>query len=245
MHTINFKHLKNIFKMYFPITCVDNFFDNPSSIVELANSLSYHKCDYFNQLWPGSRTMSLSKIDSKECADFVTLFSSKVLRLFNPTIDRTPWIVDIDISFQKISFAEYEDASPGLIHRDGGCKLAGIVYLNKNIDSSCGTSIYKRKTFFTVDDSSYNIVRKEYFTNYDKTKIEEYKNFIETHNSHFVETIKVSNVYNRLLTYDGSIYHGVPNFYDKNEKDRLTLVFFMNNITINSFPIPEMRTVQL
>ena len=43
--------------MTFPITIVDNFFDDPDAIVEVANNLKY-----FNPQgghWPGTRTKNL------------------------------------------------------------------------------------------------------------------------------------------------------------------------------------------
>ena len=48
--------------MTFPVTIVDNFFDDPDAIVEVANNLKY-----FNPQgghWPGTRTKNLHIDDS-------------------------------------------------------------------------------------------------------------------------------------------------------------------------------------
>ena len=45
--------------MTFPITIVDNFFEDPDAIVELANSHKFYNPDVGN--WPGKRTKQLAR----------------------------------------------------------------------------------------------------------------------------------------------------------------------------------------
>ena len=54
--------------MTYPITIIDNFFDDPDAIVELANSLDYYAPETGN--WPGVRTKRLH-----ECGENCTIFN--------------------------------------------------------------------------------------------------------------------------------------------------------------------------
>lgn len=47
----------------------------------------------------------------------------------------------------------------------------------------------------------------------------------------------LSNTYNTMICYDGNQLHGATNTIMENDKERLTLVFFIRNLTVNSLPL--------
>ena len=120
--------------MHFPITIIDNFFDEPDRIVTFANSLQYHsrqKGDY----WYGLRSKPLHEVDK----GYFEWSSQKILRAFykdetrhvcNTCFQKTPGIKNI--------------SNEGWIHTDK-CLMAAIIYLDK--DNFSGTNFYKSKTF--------------------------------------------------------------------------------------------------
>ena len=63
--------------MTYPITIVDNFFDNPDDIVELAKSFKYYSPDTGN--WPGTRTKQMHLEDHR----FFTYFGQKIHLVFH------------------------------------------------------------------------------------------------------------------------------------------------------------------
>ena len=54
----------------------------------------------------------------------------------------------------------------------------------------------------------------------------------------FTETVRVNNVFNRLLVYEADQFHGGNNFFGTTDFDsRLTQVFFISNIESSSYPL--------
>ena len=51
----------------------------------------------------------------------------------------------------------------------------------------------------------------------------------------------MSNVYNRLVSFDSSLWHGVEDF--KNNEDRLTLVMFLQDLTGPATTIQRARAL--
>ena len=58
----------------YPLTCIDNFFENPSSIVNYANTLSYEADE--EGRWPGYRSQPLHIINP----DFFFLYLYKIFK---------------------------------------------------------------------------------------------------------------------------------------------------------------------
>ena len=63
----------------------------------------------------------------------------------------------------------------------------------------------------------------------------------EDHNWQYEETIRVSNVYNRLISFDSQLIHGAQDFFGEGEESRLTLVFFVQKLLVNNTPIGRVR----
>lgn len=222
--------------MYFPSICVDNFFNNPDSVRELAMSLEFKSST--NRPWPGKRSASLSTVSQNYFHQFCD-------KLFSLTFDfkkhkNISWAVDT--YFQLIEPDSYMDINKGWVHQDH-CIYAGVIYLTPGIDLECGTSLYKPKKSFEIPiNQEY---KEEMFLNFSSEKEKEYLKKLEENNLQFVETAKFNNVYNRLVAYDGHAYHAVNNFSGRERKPRLTQVFFVEEISSTYFPIPSSKQVHI
>lgn len=103
---------------------------------------------------------------------------------------------------------EYEDNN--WIHHDTK-ELAGVLYLTPDAPLDYGTSIFRHKESKLVYGQNHTT--------------ENLKNEDE-----WEETIRIGNVYNRLILYNGFQYHRSNNlgFGKSLDYSRLTQVFFMN-----------------
>tara|TARA_B100000282_G_scaffold385_1_gene275 strand:+ start:20 stop:844 length:825 start_codon:yes stop_codon:yes gene_type:complete len=217
-------------------TVVDNFFDNPDFIRQFG--LSLPKQPDNQGRWPGKRSRPIHEInDQLSCSILLKVFSV----YFDLSYQNVNW-TSSKVYFQQISKydnSKQSDKNIGWIHTDTDESLAGLVYLNPKIDIDCGTSIHRIK-----DGERYETFKRQYEKHdlYLNKNIsdEEYSNGIKENNSHFEETINFGNVYNRLITYDANEYHKANNFFTEGE-DRLTLVFFVNGIDVDKWPLDRVR----
>lgn len=219
----------------FPVTIVDDFFEFPDLVRDFALKQEFHKNK--DGRWPGSRTNLLSDIDQ----DFFQKFSSKLLKLFfDFNHNQINW--SIEVQFQKVPCFNNDSKSPfnvGWIHSDP-CIFSGVLYLNKNFPENTGTNIYRIKK----DVENFSESQDEKFIFYSGEDINEkdYSEGIRRNNDQFEEIIRVENIYNRLVLFEGGQYHGVPSFYTDNLEDRLTLVFFVKECIISDDLYPILRS---
>ena len=216
-----------------PLTIVDKFFDNPDSIRKWALSLPY----YTDELgrWPGARTKALHEINP----DFVDYFANKFFSLFfDFEKDNVQW--SMDVCFQQID----KTYGTGWIHQDELCRLAGLVYLSPDGDSHSGTSIYARtnEAIFAPNKMESIMTKIDFYKGGNKT-LEDAESYRKKVATEFTETVRVSNVYNRLLAYDGHMHHAPHEFTAERENARLTMVFFVNTLRADRPPIQRMRTI--
>ena len=214
--------------MLFPITIVDNFFEDPDYIVKYAKSLKYENLD----ILPGSRTDALHNIDQ----EFFNWITSKSLKLHYPQEELS---YQAEARFQKIPVNLKHD---GWIHHDVPSELTCVVYLSKNTDT--GLSFYKRKSPMRILDKQE--LKYHYFGNPNRNKkemaeIEKAKKF---NNDFFEETINVKGVYNRCALFDSSLYHAAHVFTgNEKEEDRLIFVNVIFSISNNGkmlkYPVAE------
>jgi len=59
--------------------------------------------------------------------------------------------------------------------------------------------------------------------------IGKYKTSLASHNNQFNETIKVGNLYNRLVTYDSRLFHKPNSYYINHTDNRFILAFVILN----------------
>ena len=202
--------------MTYPVTIVDNFFEDPDAVVKMAEEMKYYNPNTGN--WPGMRTKQLSVEENR----FFKYFGNKLHLLF---VDSVPEYWNMQCHFQKINpFCEdkYSKRNRGWIHQDHDCWFGGIVYLTKNPAPDTGTSIYKAKNGYSFQMAN-EIKYKE--SNYRSEEVNdlEYERAFDSMQEQYVETVTVENVYNRFVLFSGNTHHGVKTF---GSSPRLTLNFF-------------------
>ena len=108
--------------------------------------------------------------------------------------------------------------------------IAGVIFLTPNIDRKCGTSL------FTLEDENkldWSDAKNNFYVNGIDT---DYDNAITAHNSAFDESVRFQNLYNRCIIFDHKCYHGVNSFYNSQDQDRLTQVFFVHSVDTDILP---------
>ena len=212
---------------FYPITIVDNFYKDPDEVRRLALAQTYYpasELDDSEGIFPGKRTHELGSIDS----DFFRYSVDTLISVFHDYSTQTvKW--NISNKFQIID-ASYDS---DWIHSDVGCMFAAIVYLTPDAPLTAGTSIYQPNSNF--DKRVYEQLNHEKFELYKSNKYSESK---DTINNMFTETVRVNNVYNRLLVYEAEQFHGGTGFFGHNDTDsRLTQVFFIKTLNTDSYPL--------
>ena len=202
--------------MTYPITIVDNFFEDPDGIVEIANELKYYTPNTGN--WPGQRTKNLHVEESR----FFKYFGNKLHLLFYETV---PEYWNLQCHFQMIHpFCDDKNSKKnrGWIHRDIDTWFGGIVYLKKDPEPNTGTSVYKVKKGYSHQYAK-EIEQKEALYRSEVVSDSDYTKAYDSMRDQFEETVTVTNVYNRFVMFNGNTHHGVQTF---GSTPRLTLNFF-------------------
>ena len=188
----------------YPLTCIDNFFDDPQSISKFAESLKYTP-DPLNR-WPGCRSETLYSINQ----DLFNYVCIKYLRAHHSQEEQKNLFYKADARFQIVN-TEYTE---GWIHTDYPIVHTMITYLSPSVDLDSGTSIYKLKDGAKTIDKSIVDIKKEYYR-----KVKENEKFTKKEEKHFAkiqkfnndlffETASFKNVFNRCIGFDGYMWHG-------------------------------------
>lgn len=221
----------------YPVTIVENFYENPDAIRKFALKQQYtfcHEVKDIDYVYPGCRTQDLSNLDKvlfdKICTKLVSVFH-------NAENDHMRWV--ITTSFQSVS-AEY---AQGVIHTDHNTIFAGVLYLTPDAPLNSGTSLFKKNKKF--DDKKYQQALED---NDAKFKAGEIAMSTDYH-SMFDEIVRVNNVYNTLIIYEGRHFHAANHFFGKTLKDsRLAQVFFVTKIDAQKqsvFPISRVNAIKV
>lgn len=202
----------------YPLVILDNFYDDPDSIVDIANSIEYSPSE--DGRWPGVRSKPMWEVDR----DLYVYTAEKILYLFNKDL---PQYWEFEMEFQKTSpYSEdqYHSKNKGWIHPDKGVTyFGGVIFLNKNPDKDTGLSIYKEKRGYSIQNEQEMLVKEKHYRGEHVPDVEYYEAYKKVHDQ-YEETVSISNVYNRMILFNTTTYHGVQTFGVT--QDRLTLVFF-------------------
>lgn len=187
---------------------IDDFYDDPDSIRDIALSSEYFEekkslgYKFGNAPWPG-------KMSKKTYAP--SWIDTKVSKLLNKNIRQ---LRQIDTGAFRIS--KEGTQSLNMLHADAADEglYAGVVYLSKDKEDTPGTIFYRQKS--TNSDRALSqahldqIVKDDEFNQLDKWTI------------HTVSNV----VYNRFLLYPANRFHGIgPVFGDKDENARIVQIF--------------------
>lgn len=209
----------------FPVCVIDDFYDNPYDVREFALSQKFYPND--DNRWPGSRTKGIHEID-----DYLFHhFCEKVLSIFYSLENIKHY--KIYTAFQKIKPFHPQKDNPnnrGFIHRDGSL-FGGVIYLNLNSEERTGTSIYTFKNKWYCDNYLDNYANNIKFKKYGGENLTD-DDILKWDNSRdqYIETVRVENVFNRCILFDGNNFHGVPYF---GIEERLTQVFFLESLSLH------------
>jgi len=193
----------------------DNIFKHPNQLVKLANKIDYSNVGYVR----GVRSKPVHEIDNE-------LFESiniKILNCFYP---------DAQIEFFARTYFQKNDydINDGWVHKDD-CMITGIVYLDP--DNTSGTSLYNIKS--SLGSPLDHNRKQDYFKNYDKYSEEQKKEIQELkikNNSMFYKTTSFTGEYNRLVAFDGQMFHSSE--VQEKDKGRLILISFIEKIKVVS-----------
>jgi len=213
-----------------PVTVLDNFFDDPDGVRKWALEQEYFKDPA--GAWPGKRTLPLDRLN----LPLLEHLSRKYFSLFfNFDKEDVHW--KIDACFQMID----KHAGSGWVHHDSPQRISGIIYLSPGADLNSGTSIFRRKDGARI--TNFERVNKIRMASYrgEVTSAEADTIRLEDREV-YEETIKVSNVYNRLLTFDSYLHHSAQEFFGEDIDSRLTLVFFITKLMSDRTPVGRLRS---
>lgn len=215
--------------MLWPTICVDDFFNDPLSVVNFANSLDFKKDP--EGKWPGERTELLHNTNN----DFFNYTTTKIMSvLFPMNFQNLNW--KAIQTFQRINGNIY--TNNGWVHSDPD-ELTAIIYLSNH--KKCGTSLFKKiKVTSTFKNTKF---KNNYYKNTEKIKTEEEK-YLKENNDEFEKTLTLNSRFNRLVLFDSRNLHAAEKFGEENlNEDRLTLITFFRSIigNENKYPISEMR----
>ena len=213
----------------FPITIMDNFFVNPDKVRNFALHQEYFGSENYGN-FSGKRTKHISELD----IDFHNEFIKKFFSIYyDYEFEQLTWEVE---AYFQITSGEREC---GWVHTDNIGEsqsiAAGIIYLTPNAPLNSGTSIYKVKDNVLVPSicgqTKYDFNTNEIPVSQARERREEEKN-------QYVETINVSNIYNRIISFDATEFHCAQNYFgDTDENSRLMLVFFVRRLNAKAFPL--------
>ena len=201
----------------YPTIIVDGFFKDPLAVRDLAMGMEYVPSDVGT--YSGRRTESLHITH----INFFREVCCKILNCYSIPFS------DYSASMHfHITGGEFGNS--GWVHTDSnkgqGSLLASIIYLNIDNNSiKNGTSIYKIINL-NRDNSAIKEMKKSFITALDNKELK------EKHNQDYTPTVKVSNVFNRMVAYDARSPHAGSGYYgEEKETSRLTLLTFFQSIT--------------
>jgi Family of unknown function (DUF6445) len=221
----------------YPVTVIENFYENPDAIRAFALAQKYTHCHERQNLeyvYPGGRTKDLFDIDKtlheKICSKLISIFH-------NTEHDYMRWA--ISTNFQSVT-EEYKD---GVIHTDQNTIFAAVLYLTPDAPLNSGTSLFKPNKSF--DETVYQKALKENDVRFRAGEI-----VMDTsYHSMFDEIVRINNVYNTLILYEGQHYHAANQFFGKTMADsRLAQVFFINKIDAQKqsvFPLSRTKAIHV
>ena len=221
----------------YPVTVIENFYENPDAIRKFALAQKYtfcHERQNLEYVYPGSRTKDLFDLDSalheKICKKMVSVFH-------NSEYDYMRWA--ISTNFQSVT-DEYKD---GVIHTDTNTIFAAVLYLTPDAPLNAGTSLFKPNKNF--DEDKYQRALDENDKKFRAGEI-----VMDTsYHTMFDEIVRVNNVYNTLILYEGQHYHAANQFFGKTIEDsRLAQVFFINKIDAQKqsvFPLSRTKAIHV
>jgi hypothetical protein len=214
------------------IKVLDNFYTNPSDIVQLLNGeYPIFGCG------TGNRSVGLQEISPHLYSGFCE--SIYAIHGIDPSA------VHMTTFFMEHNYSPIEQLNPGWVHIDGknpdACRMlveeykllvCGVIFLTENPDPECGMGIYELKPTVKWDRqklideciNDYTTPRDLY--NVGKISLDEYASKHKDYHDNFELTCDVKNKYNRMMSWRGGSLHGQK--MTKKMNHRLNQYFFVS-----------------
>ena len=194
--------------MAYSLIIIDNFYNNVDQVREFALAQEFG----VRGNYPGQRTIPMASDSVKE----------HIAAHLRGVHGEPQWPDPERVDSYCGSFQWTTARDRTWIHADGWNDWAGVCYLTPNAPLSGGTGIFKHKPTGLVKtprlangDRDENLLNEIYKDAQDMTKWE------------MVD--RVGNVYNRLVLYDGDLFHASLDYFGRNAQDgRLFQTFFFN-----------------
>lgn len=223
-------------KLY-PHTIINDFYDDPDAIRQYALGQAYQfltdrpDAQY---VYPGARTKDIVDLDQQLHATIC----KKLISVFHiQEHDLMRWA--ISTNFQSVS----KQYGRGVIHTDSNTIFAGVLFLTPDAPLDSGTSLFKHNKSFTYKKYREALRQNDVLFRSGSVAMN------TDYHSMFDEVLRVNNVYNSLVIYEGDTFHAANTFFGDTLADsRLTQVFFINKIDANkanSFPLNRLKAVPL
>ena len=212
----------------YPITILDNFFEDPDYVLDFAMSQEFYSNQ--NGRWPGKRTKQIWELDE----NLFLYVGEKLLSLFHPSTEK--WSFEMQFQLIKpFSENQYDKVNRGWVHNDNdGSQFGGIIYLNKNPEPDTGTSIFSQKKGFSIQKTEW-LEQKEILYSGKELEKTAYENAYDALHSQYEESITVDNKFNRMVLFGCDVFHGVKTF--GKDQERLTLNFFCQEALGSKSPL--------
>jgi len=214
-----------------PLIVIDNFLENPDRLREFANKLEYNADEQF--MWPGKRTDCLSVLNPA----IYKLLCEKVLSLIYDFDSQYP-SYKADVKFYKTD----NSIKGGWVHTDYPRAFTFMLYLSPEAELEEGTSLVRPiSSLYSMHDLTHDasLIKQSYLDN-NLELVEKYRKEL---NNKFEETMKINNVYNRLIIFDSTIYHRANDFISTPENPRLTLIGFFDYVSSNKDAINRAKSL--
>ena len=215
--------------MSYPLIIKDDFFSNPDAIVKESKRIRDYNLDEYQ--YPGVRTKPFNSLNPK-------LFAYISQKIFHLLHDKTPDVYSMTIQSQKINpyikDDKWDKKNRGWVHKDY-CLFGGIIYLDKNPDKDSGTGMYKSNDGYDVISDEL-LFYKELLYNGKLTDDRQYYQAYDMMIDQYEETLRIPNVYNRLVLIPGNQPHAMTTIGDK---ERNTIAFFCSD-AVGVYP-PEYK----
>ena len=216
--------------IYFPTICVDDFFPYPDQLrnyLLTADNLNWAPAP--DGAWPGIRSDSLHKVNFELFKEI----ASRYLLLHYSSKEISEIVFEAEMRFQRINVDD-KKYTGGWIHNDYPYIQTTLIYLTPNAPLNSGTCLYRMKNLDNLHFKNLLKFKNRYPAgtvsapdsgiHSNKISYEEVEKDRIKNNNQFEKTVYFSNTYNRCISFDSTIWHGVEEF--SGEEDRLTLIIF-------------------
>lgn len=222
---------------HFPVTVIDNFFDNPGEVLRIANELTFSRGE---GRWPGSRTGNLAEL-------YPVLHSHICTKVFSPWYknlqQENKFSCRVSSYFQKTQMYDPNPLSitnSGWPHKDEFAIGAGVIYLTPGASPNSGTSMFSSKRQISEFEEEYyscHKLKNLFYSDPSQVDREEYIEKKRKLCENFELTVEIKNVFNRCIVYSGNQIHAESGFQGSKTEQRLTLIFFIESLQVLETPM--------